>query len=153
MYSVVPLYMGKVKNCIYNCGFHQCDFWYRKEGYCGKYFCHDCRGLLKKGDKVVRLHFLMTQKVSDKGAVEKGIKPKTGFIMFHANCFLEQERIWIENWFDKHPRSKNLRGRPKKYEDGKLVNQLRSLKRYHEQVGNLEAVAELDRKLEVLNAN
>ena len=76
---------------------------------------------------------------------------------FHIECY----RQWIDEKFVKkylewkenlNPPAK--RGRPPTYKDGKLIHQLKALRRYHTRVGNEDTVRILDGKIQqAINEN
>lgn len=97
--------------------------------------CLDCRSNILYGE-----HYL--QKYS--------YKAKRSFF-FHIDCY----RKWSDNnivkfyliWRQNLDPPK-IRGRPKKYKDGKKAHRLKALIRYHREAGNEDRVEELRRKLD-----
>jgi len=139
-----PYFMGKVFNCSQDC--LSCKEYYKKNDSCKKYTCKYCGLTFRKGDKVIKEIYTYR----DKNRVEY-----KDHATYHVDCYMKQLGYWVESVFDKLESisPKKQRGRPKKYPDGKLVNQLRALRRYHVGVGNTEAIMELDKKLEMEGSN
>ena len=148
--GVIPYYMGRWGKCLNDCKAPLCPHWYKERGFCGRYNCQWCGGWIKTGSPAVRVSYYKTRKVSDVGAIEKGIKPEQAFIAYHLECYKKQHSAWLDNWFIKHPRKTKARGRPKKYKDGKAAHKLKVQLRQYELAGNLAKVVELESKIKEL---
>lgn len=145
--ALIPFYMGKIKGCIDLCTMKRCHFWYRQQEYCGRYFCRWCKKLVEKGSLGVRITYPMSNRIWE--------KDKPASIVFHSDCYLEQLKLYLNYWAEKHPpKPRRKIGRPTiPCSDRPRRRRLLSLLIHHRKLGHTARVEELQKEIEELSTS
>ena len=171
MFYLVAQHMEKVGKCVDSCKFYDCPSWHKRENFCTKYQCRQCKKVLKQGEPIVKV---VKRRSQENGTYRRAI------LIFHRDCYLEHIRLWIDEQLRLHPpkpqkikksvgrpkklkrpvgrpklqrpvRSVGPRGRPKKSSDPKMTHRLKVLRDYYKGLGNQDKVEEIIAKIETLN--